>query len=88
MTRALLHQNVKTLLIANNLTVLPSAEYNVTCKVVIPPCSIWQWYKVGEFSSSERKRATRARADGLAFRGFPCVLLVPLPLKAILWLTF
>lgn len=79
MTRALLHQNVKTLLIANNLTVLPIAEYNVTSKVdlrfsnplvVIPPCSIWQWYKVGEFSSSERKRATRARADGLAFRGF------------------
>ena len=41
-----------------------------TLLVVIPPCSIWQWYKVGEFSSSERKRATRARADGLAFRGF------------------
>ena len=33
MTRALLHQNVKTLLIANNLTVLPIAEYNVTSKV-------------------------------------------------------
>ena len=33
MTRALLHQNVKTLLIANNLTVLPIEEYSVTSKV-------------------------------------------------------
>lgn len=33
MTRELLHKNVKALLIANNLTVLPIVEYNVTNKV-------------------------------------------------------